>query len=158
MDPRQLREEIVRPALKCVGLYTDAAEDLVMGTAAQESHLKFVKQLGGGPALSLFQIEPATHADYWDNYLAYKGDLSERILKAVGISDGRPHKSRLVWDLRYSAIMCRIHYRRIRSPLPEYGDVEGYARYWKKFYNTPLGAGTEEEFVKNWKKYILKEG
>jgi len=158
MDASQLRKYIVRPALKCIGLYSDVAEDLVMGTAAQESHLEFVKQLGGGPALSLFQIEPATHVDYWTNYLAYREELSERILKAVGISDGRPDHSRLVWDLRYSAMMCRIHYRRIRSPLPQHGDVEGYAHYWKKYYNTSLGAGTEEEFMKNWKKYILQEG
>jgi len=26
---------------------------------------------------------------------------------------------------------------------------------WKKYYNTPLGAGTVEEFIENYKKYVL---
>lgn len=60
MNGKQFRIEIVRPALVTIDLYSDAAENLVMGTAAQESHLDYVKQSGNGPALSLFQMEPAT--------------------------------------------------------------------------------------------------
>ena len=149
MDATQLRKLIVRPSLKEVGLHSDAAEDLVMGTAAQESHLMYVKQLGGGPALSLFQIEPATYKDYWDNYLNHRVDLITEIQKACGFQ-GVPEPSRLVWDLKFASIMCRIHYRRISSPLPEHGDIAGYAAYWKKYYNTVHGAGTEEEFVQNY--------
>ncbi len=149
MDATQLRELIVRPSLEEVGLHSDAAEDLVMGTAAQESHLMYVKQLGGGPALSLFQIEPATYKDYWDNYLNHRVDLITEIQKACGFQ-GVPEPSRLVWDLKFASIMCRIHYRRISSPLPEHGDIAEYAAYWKKYYNTVHGAGTEEEFVQNY--------
>lgn len=149
MDATQLRELIVRPSLEEVGLHSAAAEDLVMGTAAQESHLMYVKQLGGGPALSLFQIEPTTYKDYWDNYLNHRVDLITEIQKACGFQ-GVPEPSRLVWDLKFASIMCRIHYRRISSPLPEHGDIAGYAAYWKKYYNTVHGAGTEEEFVQNY--------
>lgn len=154
MDAKQLRELIVRPALVEVGLHSDAAEDLVMGTAAQESHLQYVKQLGGGPALGLFQVEPFTYNDYWDSYIDDREDLRNTILKAIH-TVGEPHPDRVIWDLRYAAIMCRIHYRRIRSPLPHHGDVKGYAAYWKKYYNTIHGSGTEEEFMENYE--LVKE-
>jgi hypothetical protein len=133
-----------------VGLHTLAAEDLVMGTAAQESHLKYVKQLGSGPALGLFQVEPFTYNDYWDNFVDDRSDLRESILHAIR-TEGEPRPDRVIWDLRYASIMCRIHYRRIRSPLPQHGDISGYAAYWKKYYNTIHGSGTEEEFIKNFK-------
>jgi len=154
MDATQLRRLIVQPALEEVGLHSDAAEDLVMGTAAQESHLMYVKQLGGGPALSLFQIEPATYNDYWENYLAYQADLVEEIRAACGF-EGIPEPTRLVWDLKFASIMCRVHYRRISSPLPMHGDLPAYAAYWKKYYNTIHGAGTEEEFIENYE--LVKE-
>ena len=50
--------------------------------------------------------------------------------------------------------MCRVHYYRVSEALPEENDIEGMARYWKKYYNTPLGAGTEEEFIHNYKEYM----
>lgn len=148
IDPIQLRELIVRPALVALNMHSEAAENLVMGTAAQESLLgKFLKQVGGGPALSIFQIEPATYQDYWDGYLADHPDVANLVRKAVCTNEGTPPAGRMVWDLRYAAMMCRIHYRRIRSPLPDAQDVWALAAYWKKYYNTVHGAGTEQEFV-----------
>ena len=147
IDASQLRNDIVRPALEDTGMWSLDAENLVMGTAAQESRLKYIRQLGDGPALSLFQMEPATYKDIWDNYLSYREDLSETILNAIDAS-GIPPATRLMWDLRFSAIMCRVHYRRVQEPLPT--DLPGMAQYWKDHYNTVLGAGTVEEFIENY--------
>jgi hypothetical protein len=157
MDATQLRYEIVKPALELIGLHSKAAENLVMGTAAQESHLKYVKQIKG-PALSIFQIEPATYLDYWDNYLDLPGKskLKEKILKALDVDD-QPLHDRLVYDLRMGAIMCRIHYRRIRAPLPRFNDIKGMAEYWKKYYNTKYGRGTVDEFIQNYAKVEEKK-
>ena len=47
----------------------------------------------------------------------------------------------------YACAMCRIHYQRVREPLPDADDLEGQAAYWKAHYNTPLGAGTVEHFI-----------
>lgn len=52
---------VVRPVLRVMSAWSQPAEDLVMGTAAQESRLTYLRQLGGGPALGLWQMEPATH-------------------------------------------------------------------------------------------------
>ena len=151
INATQLRELIVRPALKLIGLHSLAAENLVMGTAAQESHLEYLKQLGGGPALGLFQVEPFTYDDYWENFVDDREDLRDSILAAIRTT-GEPQPDRVIWDLRYAAIMCRIHYRRIPKPLPEAGDVWAMAAYWKRYYNTVHGAGTEQEFVDNYRR------
>lgn len=150
MDAKQLRIEIVRPALQSIDMHSEAAENLVMGTAAQESRLKYVRQLGGGPALSLFQMEPETYNDLWANYLDYRADVSAAIRKSLS-THTTPPAERLKWDMRLGAIMCRVHYRRRPEPLPDAGDVWGMAAFWKQHYNTVLGAGTEQEFVDNYR-------
>ncbi len=152
MDANQLREFIVIPALKAIGYHSLAAENLIMGTAAQESHLKYIKQLGTGPALGLFQMEPATYDDIWNNYLKHRKGLSDVILDAIAYHGeaAQPDASRMVWDMRYAALMCRIHYLRVSAPLPDATDVWALAGYWKKYYNTVHGAGTEQEFVDNY--------
>ena len=63
LDPRQFAERVIRPALVKLRLQSPAAEALLLGTAVVESGLSALVQAGGGPALGLYQIEPATHAD-----------------------------------------------------------------------------------------------
>lgn len=151
MDAGQLRIEIVRPALEAIGLWSKAAENLVMGTAAQESHLKYVKQIGSGPALGLFQMEPFTYTDHWEHYLRYpkQAELRQNILSAI-TAPQRPPADRMVWDLRFASIMCRVDYRRVPEPLPKPNDIAALASYWKRTYNSASGSGTEAEFVKNY--------
>lgn len=149
MDAKQLRHFIVKPTLLELGMHSLAAENLVMGTAAQESRLLYIHQLGSGPALSLFQMEPNTYDDIWTNYLEYKEDLAETILNAVEV-DQIPKAERMLWDLKLSAIMCRVHYRRVPKVLPAADNIPALAQYWKTHYNTELGAGTVEEFIRNY--------
>jgi len=52
-------------------------------------------------------------------------------------------------NLIYAAAMCAVHYMRARHSIPELGDVDGMAAYWKKYYNTEKGAGTTEQFKKS---------
>ena len=59
----------------------------------------------------------------------------------------------MVDNLAYAAAMCRVHYWRVPKPLPHLEDVHGMAAYWKTHYNTDGGAGTEAEYVHNWKRY-----
>jgi hypothetical protein len=147
MDADQLRKAIVRPALGLIGV--TSGENLVMGTAAQESQLKYVKQLGSGPALGIYQMEPATYKDIWDNYLSYREELATKILDSIDATM-IPTAERLIWDFRFATIMCRVHYRRVAEPLPDENDIPGMAQYWKTHYNTELGAGTVEEFIHNY--------
>lgn len=154
MNANQLRVNVVRPALQSVsGWWTPAAENLVMGTASVESNLEYVKQLKGGSAISLWQIEAATHDDLWRNWLKYRPGIATAILRASGMDPAFgwalsvPHEH-LMTNLTYGALMCRCYYRRIPAPLPAADDVAGMARYWKQHYNTSAGAGTIEMFLR----------
>lgn len=151
LNPIQFRELVIRPSLRALGLYSPQAEELLLGTAIQESRLVYLKQLGGGPALGLFQMEPATHDDIWDNYLKYHPALGRSIL---GLScSPELDAGELVWNLLYATAMTRVHYLRVPEALPAEGDIDAQAVYWKEYYNTYLGSGTEEEYTENWYTY-----
>ena len=150
IDPKQLTDLIIRPTLQRLGLWSDAAEELVLGTAIQESNLQYLQQLGGGPALGIWQMERATHDDIWTNFLHYRTKLGLNVLGP----HTKPDHTRLVWDLAYACSMCRVHYLRCSDVLPSAGDIDGQAAYYKRWYNTPLGKGTEEQYTANWHRVM----
>ena len=152
IDCKQLRGEIIRPALIGIDMYSPEAVELLLGTAAQESHMgKYIVQIRG-PAKGIFQMEPNTHDDIINNWLRYKPRLKPRLLATAG-ADSFDSKW-LVSNLRYAAFFCRLHYRRVPSSLPAADDIQGLAVYWKRHYNTYLGAGKTSEFVANYRKYV----
>lgn len=153
MDVKQYREYIIKLTLMDLGLYSPEAEALILGTALQESGgLRYIRQLGDGPALGFIQMETATHNDIWKNFLKYKPDLAGLIQNASDLPQGIvPNSLNLVGNLVYGVAMCRAHYLRVRGAIPK--TVKGQAAYWKKHYNTYLGKGTVDEYMLNWKKY-----
>lgn len=140
IDPEQLRLYVIRPALHALGVDGQmSAENLVLGTALQESGGKFVAQVGGGPALGLWQMEPATHDDIYMHLTAKLRAKLNGLRTEDMITEG---PQELVGNLYYAAAMCRLHYLRVREALPQYKDAEGMARYYKRYYNTPKGKAT----------------
>lgn len=147
---------IIRPTLQYLNLWSEAAENLLLGTAAQESALgTYIHQLGKGPALGIYQMEPNTHKDIHSNFLKYRDELRNKIANLAGYSPSGNAEDDLVGNLYYATAMCRVHYLRVPKPLPAANNIEGLAAYWKKYYNTPLGAGTEQQFIDNYKKYVV---
>lgn len=140
LDVEMFRFRIVKPVLLKLELHSPAAENLVLGTALHESHLKFLQQIRG-PAKGVFQMEPATYADLWANFLAYQPKLAA-VVRSFAIGD--PDAEEMEGNLYFACAMCRIHYKRVRAPLPE-NDPHELALYWKKYYNTLLGRGTIEQ-------------
>ncbi len=151
----QFRASIVRPTLEAIGAHNEAAESLVLGTALQESNLHYLRQLADGPARGVYQMEPATHDDIWENFLAFRQELSDRV--TAFLVPGQDRVAQLVWNLAYATAMCRVHYMRVPHPLPAPDDVRGLAEYWKQHYNTPQGRGTPEEFIEKYKNAVLTE-
>lgn len=153
MDAKQLLELVIRPKLKEVGLYSEAAAQLILGTIFQESRAKYLKQLGSGPALGVIQMEPNTYSDIWKHYLRYKPELAAKVTHLASVGslgpDQQPDVNELVSNLGFAVAMCRVHYLRVKEKLPAADDVEALGRYWKKYYNTELGAGTVDEFVEH---------
>lgn len=156
LNVQQFRLNVVRPVLQDIGAHSQAAENLVLGTALQESNLHYLRQLGDGPARGLYQMEPATHDDIWDNYLTFRAELRGRV--SSFLVDGRERTEQLVWNLAYATAMCRIHYMRVPHPLPAATDIPGLAAYWKQHYNTPQGKGTVAEFAEKFDKAVVNTG
>jgi hypothetical protein len=140
-DVKQFRDLIERTLTSFApSMATKVAVDLLLGTAAQESAFgRYLRQLHG-PAVGAFQMEPATfewlQAKYSDRYPEIDGRTPEE----------------MEWDLRLAIIMARLRYRAVPLELPE-GDVETLAAYWKRHYNTPLGRGTTEEYIANYRRF-----
>ena len=142
----QLADLVIRPALFHIELHSEAAENLVLGTALVESRGEYIKQLGKGPALGIFQMEPATARDIWESYLMFNEPLGG-LVRGLMTNIVEDNDVEIIGNLYYAAAMCRIHYRRVPRALPGPSDVEGMAAYWKRFYNTPAGKGTVEKAI-----------
>ncbi|MEQ8443111.1 MAG: hypothetical protein RIM33_14240 [Alphaproteobacteria bacterium] len=146
-DTNQLVAHIIRPTLERADLYSKSAENLVLGTALAESRGgTYLKQLGSGPALGIYQMEPATHKDIYENFLSYRGSLRARAEQFLYPADDA--LTQLKTNLAYATVMCRIHYYRVPKALPDAADIDGLGAYWKDYYNTAEGAGTAEKFAK----------
>jgi len=157
--PQQFRK-LVREVLKTFGqasgsktFYSENAVELLMLTAAQETLLgKYLWQVKG-PALGIFQMEPNTFNDIWINFIAYRANLRDALndWRAQGVS----WNMRMKADLAYQIAMARIFYMRINAPLPPGSDEIAMAEYYKKYWNTHLGAATVAEALNNYRKFAF---
>ena len=144
---RQYIQQGTQPA----GLWTPEVEDLLLGTAIQESNLEYTQQTGG-PAIGYFQMEPLTFSDIWVNYLAYRPDLANPIRRLCPGTTPLPNL--MVSNHPLAAVMARVKYLRSPMPIPALGDVAGMAAIYKQVYNTPEGDATEAEFIANWNRVM----
>lgn len=152
LDKYQFRE-LISDTLDEINLYSEDAVNLLMGTSAQESLFgTYLKQLKSGPALGIFQMEPNTYNDIVNNYLRYKIDLLNDIQDSCQC-EVENNSEALVWNIKLAICMARVHYLRVKEALP--ADLSAYAKYWKNHYNTYKGKGTEEEFIRKYKKFVL---
>ena len=144
-------ELLIADTLKAIGAYSQPAVELLLGTRAQESAGgTYRRQLGNGPALGVFQMEPDTHDDCWENYLRYRPDLGGKIMMVSGVFE--PNASHLEFNDKYAICMARVKY--MRDPMPIPADLIGQAATWKRVYNTHLGKGTIEEYIRNYNTYV----
>lgn len=152
MNIKQLKYNIVIPTLKSIGLFSEAAINIIMGTAYQESGGGYYIHQINGPALGIYQMEPNTYNEIIDWYRSNNQDILFKVLDLTEY-DRIPLPERLMYDIQYATAMCRLYYYHINTPLPDSNDIESIAKYWKKYYNTKKGKGTVEQFITNYEKY-----
>lgn len=140
---------------------------LLLGTAAQESGLEWERQRGpnwdgkvGG--FSKWQLESGSVGDGL-RQMCGSSTLAQNATKFLFCD---PHAS-VRWLVDWSADMvlsmmrindndhlgclfARLHYLRIPIGIP--CTLRDQAAYYKKYYNTPLGAATVEQYVDNWER------
>lgn len=157
--PHDLKTLIVKPTLEYLGLYSEAAANLLMMTYAVESNIAGQTRLQqvNGPALGIYQIEPATHNDVYQHFLNYPGrhEFRNKIATMTSFGAGlnlfedepvpAEMDDQLVTNLQYTTAIARIIYYRDKEALPEADDIDGLAKYYKRVFNTPLGKSSEEK-------------
>ncbi len=154
MDPIQFRDLVIAPTLRRIELYSEAAANLLLGTALHESGgLRYIRQLPDGPALGPYQMEPDTHHDLYENYLNFRPRLLAKL--ADFTTPYEPQSDQLIWNFTYATAVARLQYFRKPEPLPPADDLDGLADYWKKHWNTERGAGTVEQFIEAWQRFAL---
>lgn len=140
LDPKALRDLIEKTLKRFDGLYSPEAVELLMGTCAQESAFgKYRHQIKGG-AHGIFQIERTTFE--WLKQ-KYKNRYPE--IESYGFEQ-------LIDSDVMSIVIARLKYLSCPGAIPK--DLEGQSKYYKKFYNSPLGAATTTQYVFNYKKYV----
>ncbi len=145
IDPGQFRRLVVRPTLEAMGLWSEAAGRLLVGTAIVESNLTYLTQLGGGPARGVYQIEPESMRDLGRHWLAFRPHWQDALDR---FDDPRhPDAEELVTDLAFATAVARLHYYRVPQALPDPENLAGLAQYWKDHFNTVAGAGRSAGFV-----------
>jgi hypothetical protein len=148
----ELVREIVRPALAVLPdeMQGDRPEQQLVGTAAQETQFRNIPQIGG-PALGLWQMEPATHLDLWTHFIDPRPDLARAVMSLL--DDGfSPTASALIPCPKYACAMARILYFRVPGAIP--ADLAGQGAYYKAHYNTPAGAATVSEYLDHWNSLV----
>ena len=127
------------------------AVELLMGTWAVESNGgHFLKQEDRGPARSAWQIEHPTFNDIINRvHKHFKDVLSNTIDKEINESDF----PKIELNHKLAAQICRLKYELCPGEIPD--NTIGRANYWKKYYNTPLGAGTVDKYIAKYNTYAL---
>lgn len=149
INHQQLRQYVIRPTLQAINLYSPAAEELLILTAAHESALGYWLHQINGPAMGIYQMEPATHDDCWVNYLDYRAALGGKISQWGDSPDD------MIGNLYYATAMARVKYLRDSETIPEANDLRGLAAYWKRVYNTAQGKGTIDQAVHHYQQYVI---
>lgn len=156
IPPKQFHDLVIAPTLARMAkadprLDSLAARRLLLGTAVEESRLAAIKQIRG-PALSFFQIEPATHADIrrW----AYQRGLDPLLDDFT--AGWAAAEDQLPGNACYACAIARLVYFRVKEALPAAGDLAGLGRYWKQYYNTALGKGSALKWERGYRRYCME--
>lgn len=170
MKASHLRKYIIEPTLDYISLEnltlnSKNAIQIILGTAAQETHLgEYLHQIKG-PAKGPYGMEPFTHEclkkDLYKKTLSGKKNRDKFLKLWHKVSNLYIHvltdDENLIGNLYYTTAMTRIYYLQFTEPLPKAGDIQGMAAYWKKYYNTEKGKGTMIQFIENYKRLVLSD-
>lgn len=120
------------------------AEKLLLRTLIVESDSgKHLIQANDGPAVSFFQLEPATIYDIVDNYLVHRMDDYRLVSSFTTISLSSRHLAQEVrGNIQLSVLFARLQYLRAKGAIPLTRNIFGQMTYWKHKYNTVSGKGS----------------
>jgi len=134
-------KRIIEYALKDLNMHSKEASLLVYRTGEAETGYRHLEQIKG-PAVGFFQVEPDTINDTIDNYLKFRPEKMNHLVKR-GLDLADPVNS-VLCSIYLQVAFCRYKYWRSPKAIPS--GLVPQAKYWKAIYNGP-GKGTIEHFV-----------
>jgi|GEM_PF-5493509 len=159
MDLNQLEKYAIDLVLKEMSEYKDYIDSYnvrqqMLGIIAQESLAgRYIKQIGNAPACGIIQMEPTTARDIQHNFLRYRPQLDGIVNRFY--NSKMSLEENLIGNLHYQMAMLRVHLLRCKGSIPS--SLEDQAKYWKDNYNTHLGKGTIEEYIRNYNIYVVQD-
>ncbi|WP_438951344.1 hypothetical protein [Porticoccus sp.] len=144
LTAEDLRYLVIKETLCYLNEWTLAKENLLVGTAAQESGVGGWHQ---GKRVGLYRITPARHQAVWDKYLIHHAHIASEIRGLAGqhsfLKD--PH-AELITNLKYATAIAWMIYRQAEQPLPDAGDIRGLGANWLRYFH-PRYSGSKDDFV-----------
>lgn len=154
----ELRQWVIKPTLKRLGVYSKAAENLLLATAAQESGLGSHLKPAGQRALGIYQIHSLAHRHIWDDHLALHSDMASLVRGLASQHDflSQPH-AELATNLSYATAIAWFMYARHENfSLSKDNTMTELASLWKRYYH-PKSKVSIEDFSKNVNRYVSEQ-
>lgn len=152
---QDLRQYVIAKALTHLGDWSPAAENLLLGTAAQETGLGLFLRRGSG--LGIYNLSSQVHRAVWDRYLIDHPELASRTRGLAGQHSflENPHDE-LIGNLRYATAIAWHVYRRNGQSLPRADDPEELACHWQKYFHRKPQV-CRKSFMRNYRELVLGE-
>lgn len=165
IDTQQLRVHVIQITLRTLQEKTGlplagpSAEALLLATAAQESAMgRWIDQKESaadapGPAYGIYQMEAPTYADT----MARCPEKLRKVIWKMGMRECPfrvQEAQEMVGNMWLATAVARAKYWLVPKALPAANDIDGQWAYYKLWWNSMLGAATEEQFKTNYRKYI----
>ena len=151
-----LRELIIKPYLQGLGEYSEVAENLLLGTAAQESLLGSHCYYAQSKGMGMYRITAEKHRELWDAYLVQFPDLAsqQRGLASQQQFLKNPH-GELMSNLIYTTGMAWMIYRRAAIDTSKPLDLPALAQLWANhFDNGTSSPRNADEFMQTYRNLV----
>jgi hypothetical protein len=118
---------------------------------------RYLWQVGGGPAIGIYQHERRTVRD-----VARYMERSRTLENVAGLFYADipdvPSNIALQWqiatNLSLATVYARAHYWRVSEALPAVDDIVGLAAYAKRHWNTSAGKATVDDYAQAYRCYF----
>lgn len=155
---KELKQWVIKPVLHHLGVRSQAATWLLLGTAARESDLGYFLHHGQGEngGIGIYQITPSEHHALWDGYLARDHVLASRIR---GLASQREFlvepDAELATNLSYATAIAWELYRQNGLQLPRHPTPENLAECWLRYFPAHDPSRSVREFVDAFQRHLI---
>lgn len=154
MNKHQLQQLVVEPTLKEIpkGYSEESVLALMMIAAHESLRGHYLKQVNG-PALGIYQMEPATYYSIWK----FGDSIWENavLLGFVTVEQAAqklvPKPENMIWNLKFATFMARQRLFMKPEKLPK--GMSNLSMYLKKHWNSVLGAAGDYSYMNDYKEW-----